>query len=80
MITWTKTWSPADDGSILRGADLRNLQADINTGAVSVGTIPTVGDIIYWTGLAWAAKSAAVTYVFCDNELVAWENDAVTVV
>lgn len=30
-IVWTKYWGPADDGTVLKGIDLRNIQDDINT-------------------------------------------------
>jgi hypothetical protein len=39
-LTWTKRWSPADDGTTLKGADLRNLQDDIDS---YVTTNPTAG-------------------------------------
>lgn len=29
-VVWTKLWGPADDGTILRGVDLANIQNDIN--------------------------------------------------
>lgn len=32
-ISWTKTWSASDDGSILGGADLGNIQSDIDSGS-----------------------------------------------
>ena len=30
-IVWTKDWGPADDGTIIKGIDLKNIQDDINT-------------------------------------------------
>lgn len=30
-IVWTKYWGPSDDGTILKGIDIRNIQDDINT-------------------------------------------------
>lgn len=30
-IVWTKYWGPSDDGTVLKGIDLRNMQDDINT-------------------------------------------------
>ncbi len=29
-VVWTKLWGPADDGTVIRGVDLRNIQNDIN--------------------------------------------------
>jgi microcystin-dependent protein len=34
-ITWTKNWSAADDGTLLKGVDLKNIQDDIDTTGVS---------------------------------------------
>ena len=30
-IVWTKYWGPSDDGTVLKGIDIRNIQDDINT-------------------------------------------------
>lgn len=30
-ISWTKEWAPSDDGTILRGVDLANVQDDIDS-------------------------------------------------
>jgi len=30
-IVWTKNWGPSDDGTIIKGIDLKNIQDDINT-------------------------------------------------
>ena len=30
-VTWTKAWSSIDDGTLLKGADLGNIQTDIAT-------------------------------------------------
>lgn len=34
-ITWTKNWGPSDDGTILKGVDLKNIQDDIDATGVS---------------------------------------------
>jgi hypothetical protein len=43
-IIWTKEWSAADDGTIISGADLANIQSDISVGvavdAASIKGIP----------------------------------------
>jgi microcystin-dependent protein len=43
-ITWTKLWSASDDGTILTGADLKNIQDDVSSGiegnATSIQDIP----------------------------------------
>jgi len=46
-LPWTKRFSPSDDGTSLRGVDLRNIQDDIDsyiTVNPSSGTVNTTGD------------------------------------
>ena len=50
-ITWTKDWSSADDGTTVDGADLENIQSDIDSEQGNATTIqsypvesPTAGD------------------------------------
>jgi len=51
-ITWTKEWQAADDGTIVSGLDLKNIQDDITSGstgdATSIWSVdidaPTAGD------------------------------------
>lgn len=51
-ITWTKDWSASDDGTVLKGIDLRNIQDDINTQGISDAVaihgfpidVPTIAD------------------------------------
>jgi hypothetical protein len=56
-ISWTKLWSASDDGSVLSGADIRNIQDDISESgdAVSLHGFdveePTSGDddaVLFW--------------------------------
>lgn len=41
-ITWTKDWSGADDGTVLRGVDLQNIQNDLSVVLTTSG-IGTIG-------------------------------------
>jgi hypothetical protein len=38
-INWTKKWSSADDGTVVSGTDLKNIQDDVQSGLVSDTTI-----------------------------------------
>ena len=60
-ITWTKNWSGSDDGAVLRGIDLRNIQQDIDThlGGSGVGGYVTINGTQTITGVK--TFSAAVT-------------------
>ena len=41
-FSWTKSWSSADDGSVLGGADLDNIQNDLDAQAVALAGTQTV--------------------------------------
>lgn len=51
-IVWTKDWTAADDGTLLRAVDLQNIQDDINTSGIADASsiqgfpiaAPTAGD------------------------------------
>ena len=65
-ITWTKAWAGADDGTIVGGTDLKNIQDDLANVLVTsdigvlVKSYTDPGDLIFW-----------------ENDAVSWENDAV---
>ena len=65
-ITWTKAWAGADDGTIVGGTDLKNIQDDLANVLVTsdigvlVKSYTDPGDLIFW-----------------ENVAVSWENDAV---
>jgi len=42
-ITWTKNWSASDDGVILKGSDLKNIQDDVSSGIE--GNATTIQDV-----------------------------------
>jgi microcystin-dependent protein len=72
-IIWTKDWSAADDGTVLKAIDLKNIQDDINTtGLADADAIqgvpvdaPTAGNdgqaLIYDDGSGTFTYSTAVT-------------------
>ena len=37
-ITWTKEWAAVDDGTIIGGADLKNIQDDVDTGFAALSS------------------------------------------
>lgn len=56
-VSWTKNWSASDDGSVFAGADIQNIQDDIDTAVdllISAPASIVQGDIIYYNGSAWA--------------------------
>lgn len=65
-ISWTKAWAGADDGTVLGGTDLKNIQDDLSA-------VLTTSDI----GVTVAAYTASTTLVFWENSAVSWENVAV---
>lgn len=56
-VSWTKNWSASDDGSVLGGADLKNIQDNIDTAVDLLISAPgsvVQGDVIYYNGSSWA--------------------------
>jgi len=50
-ITWTKSWSSSDDGTILYGADLENIQSDIDSEAMLLTGAQTISGNKTFTGI-----------------------------
>ena len=78
-ISWQKSWSSSDDGTILTGADLQYLQVNIeahtHTETVNItGTQTAAGDK---TLSGVITISGTLATVFYENDLVAYENDFV---
>lgn len=44
-ISWTKTWSASDDGSVLSGGDIGVIQADVAAGTVNLSGAQTVAGV-----------------------------------
>lgn len=64
-IVWTKYWAGSDDGTILKGIDLRNIQDDLAVVQTvdDVLSIPgqTQGDILYFNGSDWVRLGAGTS-------------------
>ena len=67
-ITWTKEWAGADDGTIVGGADLKNIQDDLST-------VLTTSDI----GVLVTSYTDPGVAVFWENDFVSWENTGIYV-
>ena len=65
-INWTKAWAGSDDGTIVGGIDLKNIQDDL------AGVLTTT-DI----GVLVKSYTDPGTLVFVDNEIVSVDNAAV---
>lgn len=65
-IEWTKDWSGADDGAIVGGIDLGNIQDDLSI-------VLTVADI----GVLVQGYEDPGELVFWENDAVAYQNAAV---
>lgn len=50
VLTWSKSWSSSDDGTILYGADLGNIQSDINSQVVTLAGADTISGNKTFTG------------------------------
>jgi hypothetical protein len=80
--TWTKTFSTLDDGTILSGIDLQNLQSDIVNNAVDVTSTQTIAGTKNFTGSINMSGTIANVpkiseYVFYEDNLVSWDDEAI---
>lgn len=71
-ITWTKLWAGIDDGTILRGIDLRNIQQDL------AGVLTTADyDNIVADAADDAVEEVSSSLLFYESSLVEFNSDAV---
>jgi len=80
-VNWTKSWSSSDNGSVLSGADLANIQNDID-GAVPTKTGAEVisGNWEFTGDLKFSGTDDIydVTEAICmDNDVVCHNNEIV---
>ena len=73
-ITWTKNWSGSDDGTILKGVDLGNIQSDL-AGVITTAEL-TVADVLLTSNIGVTVQ-AFENYRFWENDAVSYENSAV---
>ena len=60
-LTWSKTFSSADDGSSLTGAQLGTLQSDIDSGAMQLVTTQTVTGTKVFSGAVSFTNKSVIT-------------------
>ena len=41
-VTWTKSWSSSDDGTVLSGNDIGTIQSDVDSYCITVGGSQTI--------------------------------------
>lgn len=66
VISWTHSWSSSDDGSILAGSDLQNLQSDIENHSHSDATLrwtDTFTDADLSSGVLTVSHNKGTAYV-----------------
>ena len=59
-IIWTKDWDGSDDGSIVGGIDLKNIQGDLSN-VVQTNDSPTFGDVTVNDVTAAAITADSIT-------------------
>jgi len=56
-ISWSKSWSASDDGSVLWASDLQDIQSDVelhtHTENISVVGTPVANETVYYDGADW---------------------------
>ena len=56
-LSWSKSWSSADDGTTFGGADIQNIQTNIAAANITFAS-QAQGDILYYSGSAWTRLAA----------------------
>lgn len=90
-ITWTKEWMASDDGTIVSGLDLKNIQDDITSGssgdATSIWSIPIVqptasedGEVLFYDHGAGAFDFVASSAVVVPAGIIVMWSGAVSAV
>ena len=89
-ITWTKNWSASDDGTVLTGADLKNIQDDVSSGiegnATAIQNIPveapTAGDdgsVLYYDHGSLKFDYKPVTDILPSGVILMWSGSIATI-
>lgn len=83
-ISWTKSWSSSDDGSILYGADLQNIQTNIesHTHTEDTAITATAAELNILDGATITTAElnqldGVTDLVVTTNEFLCWENDII---
>ena len=82
-ITWTKEWMASDDGTIVSGLDLKNLQDDITSGstgdATSIWSVPVVqptaaddGRVLFYDHATPAFDYVAISSIIPTGVILLW--------
>jgi hypothetical protein len=84
LLTWTKSWSSSDDGSIFSGSDIQAIQTNITTYCVTLGGSQTLDGDKTFSGTTTFTGSVvgvlATAQVICnDNDLMSYENEILTI-
>lgn len=79
---WTKLFSSLDDGNILTGQNIGDIQADVTNNAVDITSVQTITGSKSFTGTVTFSGTVTDIYktaelVFYDDELVGYDGDAV---
>ena len=82
-ITWTKEWMASDDGTIVSGLDLKNIQDDITSGstgdATSIWSVPVVqptaaddGRVLFYDHATPAFDYVAISSIIPTGVILLW--------
>lgn len=79
---WTKNWSSVDDGTILSGNDLQNIQTDIVGNTVDLTSTQTITGAKTFSGVVVFSGSIVnfakvEEYVFYEDAMVGYDDEAV---
>jgi len=79
---WTKQYSSSDDGTVLYGINLQNMQTDITNNAADLTSTQTISGTKTFSGIVSFSGTVndipkITEYVFWDDDLVAYDGEAV---
>jgi hypothetical protein len=82
LWVWTHQYSTLDNGLVLSGPDLQNIQQDIVNQAVDILSVQTIsGNKVFSGNVSFTGTVSnvglIVDFVFYEDAQVAWEDEAV---
>ena len=81
-VVWTHSFSSSDDGNILNGVDLQNIQSDIDTYTVQLAGTQTVTGNKTFSGTTTFSGTldgaiGSDKFLFWENDVISYENEMV---
>lgn len=79
-IAWTKGWSASDDGTILGGNDIGNIQSDIESETVHIAGSQTITGNKTFSGVVTVGSSIIIDmndFVYNSGNSITYDDNAI---